>query len=64
MNPEQGHEGDAYETEQEPLVSVGFRKLHSTVSHGRKKAENGGWVSLGWSPVLNYREPRTEEPWL
>lgn len=52
MNPEERFEDEAYEPEQEP-VSVGHHKLHATVSHGRKKAENGGWVSLGHSSVLN-----------
>lgn len=38
------------------------RKLHATVSHGRKRAEGGGWVSLGHSSVLNPPMPY-EEPW-
>lgn len=50
---ERGLEDEAYEPEQEPEVSPGQYKLHATVSHGRKRAENGGWVSLGHSSVLN-----------
>jgi hypothetical protein len=37
-------------------------KLHSVVSHGRMRAEGGGWISLGVSSVLNPPQPR-EEPW-
>ena len=59
MTPEErGIEDDAYEAEREPVLPIGATKLHTTVSHGRKKAENGGWVSLGWSPVIGPREPR------
>lgn len=55
---EHGLEDEAYAPEREPSVSLGALKLHITVSHGRKKAENGGWISLGWSPVIGPKEPR------
>lgn len=59
MNQEErGLEDEAYTPEREPNVALGALKLHTTVSHGRKKAENGGWVSLGWSPVIGPKEPR------